>query len=163
MLNRDAPNGVSSGDMRNFALCGLALVLATATTAAADDDVNGSYSLKFEQVSTNCAPQQTLAFAQYMPVKVSTKGSDIQVDIESIPLMTGKPSKPGKLNVKSRLGHTRLEGMDGVFSLAGRISTEGMASLVLVGEYSASGKPLCTQSWNLTGSKDAGGAAKGKH
>ena len=41
--------------------------------------------------------------------------------------------------------------MDGVFSVAGRITGEGMLSLVMVGEYQTAGKPLCTQSWNLSG------------
>jgi hypothetical protein len=47
--------------------------------------------------------------------------------------------------------------MDGVFSVAGRVSSDGMLSLVLVGEYQTQGKPLCTQSWNLSGIKGKGG------
>ena len=45
--------------------------------------------------------------------------------------------------------------MDGVFTVAGRITGEGMLSLTLIGEYQAGGKPLCTQSWSLSGLKAA--------
>jgi hypothetical protein len=44
--------------------------------------------------------------------------------------------------------------MDGVFTVAGRVTPEdGMLSLTLIGEYQAGGKPLCTQSWSLSGLK----------
>jgi len=78
----------------------------------------------------------------------------VQVDIDRTPLMVGKAAKTNKLSAKSpKAGHTPIEGMDGMFSVAGRITTEGMVSLVMVGEYQTAGKPLCTQSWNLSGLK----------
>jgi hypothetical protein len=36
-------------------------------------------------------------------------------------------------------------------SVAGRNTEDGMVSLVMVGEYQTAGRPLCTQSWNLSG------------
>jgi hypothetical protein len=151
-MNGDATHGVSIGDMRNtLGLASLALVLATATPALADDAIVGTYKVKFEQVSTNCP--SPVSYRDFEDLKIQMKGGDVQVDIDRTPLMVGKPGKPGKLNVKSKPGHTPVQGMDGTFSLAGRISPEGMISLVMVGEYTANGKPLCTQSWNLSGTK----------
>jgi hypothetical protein len=156
--------GVLSGDMRNprapsvpgtvlGAVLGVA-VLAIGAPALADD-VTGSYDVKFEQVSTNC--EQPLAYPLHGSLKIEVKAGEVQVDIERTPLMVGKSTRPGKISAKSpRPGHTPMQGMDGVFSVAGRITTEGMLSLVMVGEYQTAGKPLCTQSWNLSGLRSRG-------
>ena len=138
--------------MRNL---GFPTVLVVAVSWAAPvhaDDLPGAYEVKFEQVSTNC--EHPIAYPQHGTLKIDVKGGDLQVDIERTPLMIGKPTKPGKISAKSpKPGRTPVEGMDGVFSVAGRITAEGMLSLVLVGEYQTAGKPLCTQSWNLSGLK----------
>jgi hypothetical protein len=141
--------------MRNLgsrsALLGLGgwVLLATAAPAYADDSVAGAYEAKFEQVANNC--EHPIAYPQRASVKIEIKGNDLQVDIERTPLMTGTPRKDGKVNAKSRLGHTPIDGMDGVFTVAGRVTGDGMLSLSLIGEYQAAGKPLCTQSWTLSG------------
>lgn len=124
--------------------------VATVTPVYADD-LTGSYEVKFEQVSTNC--EHPVTYPQHGTIKIDVKGGDVQVDIERTPLMVGKSSKTNKISAKSpKPGHTPIEGMDGMFSVAGRV-TEGMLSLVMVGEYQTAGKPLCTQSWNLSGLK----------
>ena len=129
-----------------------AVLLATAGLAHADDPVTGSYEAKFEQIGNNC--EHSITYPARGIVKIEVKGGDLQVDIERTPLMLGKPRKDGKINAKSRPGHTAVEGMDGVFTVAGRITPEdGMLSLTLIGEYQAGGKPLCTQSWSLSGLK----------
>ncbi len=126
----------------------IALMLVAAPAYA--DDVAGSYDVKFEQVSTNC--EHPLAYPAHGQLKIDIKNGDLEVDIDRTPLMVGKPVKTGKISAKSpKPGHTPVEGMDGVFSVAGRVSADGMLSLVLVGEYQTQGKPLCTQSWNLSG------------
>jgi len=131
------------------AVLGVVLVAAAPVYA---DDLPGSYEVKFEQVSTNC--EHPIAYPQHGTLKIDVKGGDVQVDIDRTPLMVGKSTKPGKISAKSpKPGRTPVEGMDGVFSVAGRITAEGMLSLVLVGEYQTAGKPLCTQSWNLSGLK----------
>ena len=128
-----------------------AVLLATAVPAHADDPVTGSFEARFEQIGNNC--EHSITYPARGVVKIETKGGDLQVDIERTPLMLGKPRKDGKINAKSRPGHTAVEGMDGVFTVAGRITSEGMLSLTLIGEYQAGGKPLCTQSWSLSGLK----------
>jgi hypothetical protein len=128
-----------------------AVLLATAVPAYADDPATGSYEAQFEQIGSNC--EHSISYPQRGIVKIEIKSGDLQVDIERTPLMLGKPRKDGKVNAKSRPGHTRVEGMDGVFTVAGRVTSEGMLSLTLIGEYQAGGKPLCTQSWTLSGQK----------
>ena len=57
-----------------------------------------------------------------------------------------------KISAKSKPGGgTMVEGMLGVFSVAGKVTKEGLLHVVMVGEYSANGKPLCSQSWNVNG------------
>jgi hypothetical protein len=145
--------------MRNPRSCsavfGLALLASTAVAHAEESagSPGGSYEVKFEQVSSNC--DHPIAYPARGSIKIEVKGGDLQVDIERTPLMVGKPTKNGKISAKSpRPGHTPIEGMDGVFSVAGRVTSEGMLSLVMIGEYQAAGKPLCTQSWNLSGLRD---------
>ena len=138
--------------MRNLGTFGAALglvVLASVTPARADD-LAGAYEVRFEQVSTNC--EHPIAYPPHGSLKIEVKGNDLQVDIDRTPLMVGKPTANGKVSARSpRPGHTPIEGMDGVFSVAGKVSPDGMLSLVMIGEYQTAGKPLCTQSWNLSG------------
>jgi hypothetical protein len=140
------------------------LVIATGARLAHADDVVGSYEVKFEQVSHNC--EHPLAYPLHGALKLELKGSELVVDIERTPLMVGKLAKNGKLSAASpRPGHTPVEGMDGTFSVAGRVSPEGLLTMVMVGEYLASGKPLCTQTWNLSGTRappEAAAPAKDK-
>jgi hypothetical protein len=152
VLNRGATTGVSFRDMRNLGTrsAALTLVLVATVASARADDLAGAYDVKFDQVSTNC--EHTITYPAHGLLKIEVKGNDMQVDIERTPLMVGKPTKNGKVSARSpRPGHTPYEGMDGVFSVAGKISPEGIVSLVMIGEYQAAGKPLCTQSWNLIG------------
>jgi hypothetical protein len=135
------------------AAVGLAIVCASAPARAEGPVPSGAYEVKFDQVSTNC--EHPLAYPQHGSIKIEIKGGDLQVDIDRTPLMVGPPPKGDKvlkISAKSpKPGHTPIQGMDGVFSVAGRITGEGMLSLVMVGEYQTAGKPLCTQSWNLSG------------
>src|SRR5215470_13428128 len=98
--------------------------LGTVGSAAAPtdaDDLAGSYEVKFEQVSTNC--EHPIAYPQHGSLKIEVLGSELHVDIERTPLMVGKRTKNGNIRAKSpRPGHTPIQGMDGVFSVAGRIT-----------------------------------------
>ncbi|HEU0032389.1 MAG TPA: hypothetical protein VFQ53_17275 [Kofleriaceae bacterium] len=131
--------------MRTAVLVAVVLSLAAAPAFA---DVVGVYNVKFEEVSTNCSAPLTYPHGK---LTITQKGNTVSVDIDRTPLMTGVPQKNGKVSAKSKLGATMIEGMMGVFSVAGRVTPEGQLHLVMVGEYSTNGKPLCTQSWNVTG------------
>jgi hypothetical protein len=129
----------------------LASVLAA--TGVAHADVAGTYEVKYEEVSSNCTTTK-LAYAPG-PIHLKTKASQLIVDIDRTPEMIGAPAKNGKISAKSKLGGTMIDGMKGVFSVAGRITPEGALYLVMIGEYSANGRPLCTQTWNVSGAKQA--------
>jgi len=128
-------------------LAGVALAL---TTTAAHADVSGTYDVKYEEVSTNCTSP---LMYPHGTIELKVKGTTVTVDISRTPLMQGSVAKGGKVSAKSKQGNTSLEGMTGVFSVAGKITAEGILSFVMVGEYTAGGKPLCSQSWNVSGSK----------
>ncbi len=128
----------------------VALVLLALTGVAAADPA-GVYDVKFEEVSTNCTSP-----LRYPPGKLTIKvsGKSLTVDIGNTPLMGGIPAE-NKISAKSKPnGGTMVEGMTGIFSVAGKVSKEGLLHLVMVGEYSANGKPLCTQSWNVNGPRN---------
>jgi hypothetical protein len=134
-----------------MAFLGIVVGLAAATADAGDPA--GSYQVRFEQVSSNC--EHPITYPQHGALKIEVKGGNLQVEIERTPLMVGKQTRNGNISAKSRTGHTPIQGMDGLFSVTGRITSEGMLSLVMTGEYQAAGKPLCTQSWNLSGQRAA--------
>ena len=123
------------------------------TTGVARADIGGVYEVKYEEVSSNCTTNK-LAYAPG-PITLKAKGSQLIVDIDRTPEMVGAPPKNGKISAKSKLGGTMIDGMKGVFSVAGRITPEGALYLVMTGEYSANGRPLCTQTWNVSGAKQA--------
>lgn len=125
-----------------------AAILLTSTVAAAD--VAGTYEVKYEEVSTNCTSPLRYPHGK---LEVKVKGRTVTVDIDRTPVMRGSVSKLGKISAKSKSGATAIEGMSGVFSVAGKITPEGMLALVMVGEYTANGRALCSQSWNIAGSK----------
>lgn len=131
-------------------LLGIALGAAPAHAQPATATV-GKYDVKFEDVSTNCTTQKLTYRPTVMEVKA--KGATITVDLDLTPLMVGTPQKNGKLSAKSKPGNTMIDGMQGVFSVAGKVAADGSVSLVMVAEYSTKGKALCSQSWNVTGTK----------
>ena len=124
------------------------LVVLGLVTATAHADVAGVYDVKYEEVSTNCTSPLRYTHGK---ITVAVKGNSLTVDIDRTPLMGGIPAKTGKISAKSKSGGTMVEGMQGVFSVAGKVTPEGQLHLVMVGEYTANGKPLCSQSWNVTG------------
>jgi hypothetical protein len=127
-------------------LAGVVLVFAVQTAGA--QVVAGVYDVKFEEVSTNCTSPLRYTHGK---LTIGQKGNSITVDIDRTPLMGGIPAKNGRVSAKSKPGGTMVEGMTGVFSVAGKVTPEGQLGLVMVGEYSANGKPLCTQTWNVSG------------
>lgn len=138
---------------------GVAILLTSSIAAA---DVAGTYDVKFEEVSNNCTSPLRYPHGR-LGVKVKS-GSGITVEIDRTPKMQGSVTKAGKVSAKSKSESTPIGGMNGVFSVAGKITPEGMLSLVMIGEYTdaSNGRALCTQSWNVAGSKSDEPAAKPK-
>jgi hypothetical protein len=134
--------------MRTVQLSVLALLVVAAAATPARADVTGVYDVKFEEVSTNCTSPLRYPHGK---LTISAKANRLMVDVERTPMMNGVPAKNGAVNAKSKVSATMVEGMLGVFSVAGKVTPEGQLMLVMVGEYSANGKPLCSQSWNVSG------------
>jgi hypothetical protein len=112
-------------------------------------EVSGDYDVKYDEVANNCTDTgMNLARGT---VKLSIKGKDnIVVDIERMPVMSGSISKSRKFKAASKLERTSIQGLDGKFSSAGRVD-DGVLQIVLIAEYYVDKKPLCTQSWNVSG------------
>jgi len=132
-------------------LAAATVLSASASPARADDAaINGVYEVKYDEVSNNCT-QVGMSMARGT-LKVDLRKGNLAVDIERIPVMTGAPAKAGKIKAQSKLGPSTIEGLDGKFSVAGRVD-DGVIQLVFVAEYYVKGKPFCTQSWNVSGLK----------
>lgn len=150
--------------MRNRLVLAASLVMTLGTPAFAQS-VAGSYEVKFEEMATTCDPVR-FTYTRGT-VRVATGKRSLTVNIETIPQMIGVPAKSGKIKAKTpKKLATTIQGIDGKYSVSGRVDDSGVVELVLVGEFTRqdNGKPLCTQSWNLRGvrrsnDKDAKSAA----
>jgi hypothetical protein len=138
----------------------VAVTVASGGDARADkgDAVLGTYEVRYEEVSSNCS--QTSISLGRGRLEVTKKGKQIVVDIQRFPLMYGTPGRAGKLRASSKQSRSSIEGVDTKVSVAGRVD-EGLIQLVFVAEYFVKNKPLCTQTWNVSGKRKEG-AAKGK-
>jgi hypothetical protein len=147
----------------NRLVAGVFLASLFATPASAEPAVGGSYEVKFEEMSTNCDPPR---FSYNRgTVKIDVGKSSLRVNIETIPQMAGVPAKSGKITAKTpKKLPTTVQGLDGKYSVSGRVDDSGVLQLVLVAEYTRAGesKTLCTQSWNVSGVRSAvGGGGSG--
>lgn len=138
------------------------LLAALASPALAETKLDGAYEVKFEEMSTNCDPPR-FAYARGM-VKLDSAKSSLRVNITTgstgamIPQMAGVPGKSGKISAKTpKKQATTVQGLDGTYRVSGRVDETGVLQLVLVAEFSVAGqtKTLCTQSWNLSGVRQA--------
>ena len=131
-------------------------VFGLATPAFADNAVVGSYEVKFEEMSTNCDPPRFTYNRSTVEIKVVKKS--LLLNIETIPQMVGVPARSGKITAKTpKKLATTVQGLDGKYSVSGRVDDSGVLQLVLVAEYTKTGeqKILCTQSWNVSGVRTA--------
>ena len=132
----------------------LGFLLLAATPALAD--ISGTYDVKFEEMSTNCSPPPVTYTRGALKLEIG-KGS-LRVNIDTIPQMVGIPAKSGKINAKTtKKLATTVQGLDGTYRVSGRVDETGVLQLVLVAEFTKTGetKTLCTQSWNLSGVRQA--------
>lgn len=141
----------------------LAAAAAAATPAFADkgdkSEVAGTYDVKYDEVSNNCT-DTGMTFTRGT-LKIEEK-KGVTVDIDLVPIMVGAEPKAGKLKASSKLGPSVIRGLDGKYSVAGRVDA-GVLQLVFVAEYYIKNKPLCTQSWNVSGVKQAASGSGSGH
>jgi hypothetical protein len=139
------------------------LILAATTLAAAPafadkgdkgdtkSAVAGTYDVKYDEVSNNCT-NVGMTFTRGT-LTIEDKKT-VSVNIDLVPIMLGSEPKAGKLKAQSKLGPSVIQGLDGKFSVAGRVD-DGVLQFVFVAEYYVKTKPLCTQSWNVSGVRQA--------
>jgi hypothetical protein len=118
--------------------------------------VLGTYEVKYEEVSSNCSTTSISLTRGTLEITKAKK--QIVVDIQRFPLMHGTPGKSGKVKATSKIAPSSIDGVDGKFSVAGRVD-EGLIQLVFVAEYYVDKKPLCSQTWNVTGQKASSATA----
>ena len=144
------PRAILLAALLPAAVLGLALAAATASAQSRSaPEVAGTYEVKFEQVANNCSGVgMNLASARVVLDK--GKGRSVSVTVPSVPIMTGRASPAGKFRASVKKGKTAIEGVDGRFSVAGRVE-KGTVQFLFIAEYFRGARPLCTQSWNASG------------
>lgn len=136
--------------MRTFLSATVAMLLVAVAAPSHADDATGTYDVKYEEVANNCA-KTGMAMAKGTLV-IRKEKNQIVVDIQRIPLMSGSISKSGAVRATSKIAPTSIEKVDGKFSAAGKADGATL-ELVFVAEYYVKGSALCTQSWNVTGTR----------
>lgn len=127
-------------------------ILALAAPAAAQEASNGSFNVKFQEISNSCEATVGLALTKGTLAMSRTTKQQVEVKLPEMPVLRGKARKGGKFKVAADKSATGVRGVDGSFSAAGR-TDESSVQLVLVAEYYRDGKALCTQSWDVSGSR----------
>ncbi len=140
-------------------------VLATAGVAHArkkkSDDVTpilGTYDVRYEEASSTCTG--TSITLSRGTLKISKKKKQVLVRIERMPDMVGSP-RGTKIRATSKIESTSIDGLDGKFSVAGRVD-EGLIQLVMMAEYYVDDRAYCAQTWNVTGKIQATASANKK-
>ena len=136
-------------------LATLAVILLASVGAAAAQSkdapprVEGKYAARFDAVANNCSKAgMSLSSAT---VEVSQpKPRSVSVTIPAVPIMSGVVSRGGKFRAVAKRGKTAIQGVEGRFSVAGRVE-KGTIQFLFIAEYFEGEKPLCTQSWNASG------------
>ena len=118
-------------------------------TAGAEPKVEGKYAAKFERVANNCT-KAGMSLASTTVDVSQPKTRSVSVTIPAVPIMSGSVSRGGKFRAVARRGKTAIKGVDGRFSVAGRVEKRNIQFL-FIAEYFEGEKPLCTQSWNASG------------
>jgi hypothetical protein len=132
--------------------CFAVLVGANAAGAQGKDApprVAGKYAARFEPVANNCSKAGMSLSSATVDVS-QPKERSVSVTIPSVPIMGGSVSRGGKFRAVAKRGKTAIHGVDGRFSVAGRVE-KGSIQFLFIAEYFEGDKPLCTQSWNASG------------
>lgn len=113
--------------------------------------VAGKYAATFQSVASNCSGVGMNLSTATVELLQAREG-EFQVTLPSVPIMRGVVSRAGKFKAEAKRGKTAFAGVDGRFSVAGRVDDKGIQFL-FIAEYYRGDKPMCTQSWNASGPK----------
>ena len=124
------------------------------TTASAQKQpptarVAGKYRATFQDVANNCSGVGMTLRSSTIELHQSGE-RNVQVTIPAVPIMRGVVSRAGKFKAEAKRGKTAILGVDGRFSVAGRVDDKGIQFL-FIAEYFRGSRPMCTQSWNASG------------
>lgn len=111
--------------------------------------VAGKYAATFQEVANNCSGMGMNLRAATIELFQAGERS-VQVTVPAVPIMRGVVSKAGKFKAEAKRGKTSIQGVDGRFSVAGRVDDKGIQFL-FIAEYYRGNRPLFTQSWNASG------------
>ncbi|HTE52708.1 MAG TPA: hypothetical protein VK698_17770 [Kofleriaceae bacterium] len=155
---------MTRSSLRRAGLAGVALIAAAlplaggARAAAAqprpaparpEPRMAGKYAATFQEVSNNCNGMGMSL--REVTIELSQSGERAMVvTVPSVPIMRGVANRGGKFKADARRGKTAIQGVDGRFSVAGRVDAKGI-QLLFIAEYYRGTKPMCTQSWNASG------------
>lgn len=138
-------------------------VLAASSAAFADEQVAGTYDVKFEEAGSTCDPPP-VSFGRGK-VTIEVKQRVLSINTDRIPMMYGTAQKNGKVKAQT----PKLEAVGGFDQLLGRYSVggrvdNGMLDLILTAEYvrGDNKKPYCNQSWHISGLRADAEKKKGK-
>src|SRR5437016_3863253 len=107
----------------------VAVLLAAAAPAFADENVAGVYDVKFEESGSTCNPPPVALGRGKLTIEVK-KGA-VTVNTDLIPQMVGTVQKAGKVNAKTnKIVGTTVAGLSARYSVAGRVDG-GMLQLVM--------------------------------
>jgi hypothetical protein len=134
----------------SFALASLAA--PALAQKKADVPVAGRFEAQFEKVSDNCKDTTGMNLGTAVVELGEPKKGRVDVTVPMVPIMSGVVSRGGKFKAEVKRGKTAIEGVDGRFSVAGRVEGNSVQFL-FIAEYYRGTKPICTQSWNATGSR----------
>ncbi len=110
------------------------------------------YDIKLEEMAHDCSPPPVTMKTSTLRLEV--KRDSLTINIPTIPQMVGVAAKGNKISAKTtKVQATIVGGLDGRYTIAGRLTDDGALDLVLVAEYSVQGKPYCTQSWHVGGTR----------
>lgn len=111
--------------------------------------VSGSYAVAFEVVANNCKDARIKLDRETLVV--SQKGRAVSIAIEGVPEMKGQLGRRGKLRADAP--RSRGGDADSSYGISGRIAS-GKLHMVFIAEYFRGDKPLCTQSFSVTGRRN---------
>lgn len=135
----------------------LIVLMLLSAPALADVDSAGNYDVKFEEVGQGCNPPPVALTRAKVMVATNPRRNSLTVNIDTIPEMVGVPERGGKIKAATlKVLATTVQGLDARYSVAGKVDDSGVVQLVLTAEYQRhdNHKPYCTQSWNVTGTRE---------
>ena len=133
--------------MRLSLAIAVALVATMVAPAYAERAV--TFAVTYEKVADNCPANGFTLDKGKVRIEAQGDKRDIVVTVGGVPEMKGARGKAGKFKAAAN-GPSKVAGVDGKFSMAGRANRDGLQALFII-QLFRDGKPLCTQSWSATG------------